>query len=585
LPKGDADLEILDRYFAGKVPTKKNEYTGLLQGYNVIMLCAESYSPYLISPELTPTLYKLSTNGFVFENFYCSFPNTTTAGEYAFCMGLMPDMYRSKVASSFDASSTNYLPYCMGNVFGKQALPAYAYHDYYGSFYNRNITHANMGYDFKAVSFGLDIPLSWPASDKDMIDASTQDFIASDDPFCVYYMTFSGHYEYDWSNAMSSKNRHRVQDLDYSEEVKAYLACNLELEDALTSLLAQLEAAGQADNTIIVLTADHYPYGLQEEQYNELAGKAVDTTFGKFQSSFICYVPGMEPVAVPDYCSTIDILPTLLNLLGVDYDSRLLTGRDVLAHEDNLAILSDHSYITDSFRYDAATATAIANDGGEVDAKTVAKYCDYVSEVFEVSTAILDTDYYSHVFGVSGGNREQAYMFEDVHNIYMSNGISFVCEKGYMTPDSDTVFGAERTSSVAEFIDCVYRIEGSPKVEVGSSVPADSEYPEAAAWAISNGLLTNEELSQTLNYKFTAILICRYMQLQGNLSAQQLGGNDALYSLFPALTQEEVDALLWCNSEEIINGNEGESIFAQAETVVVRKQVASYIMRICSFES
>jgi len=78
------------------------------------------------------------------------------------------------------------------------------------------------------------------------------------------------------------------------EPVKAYIACNLELEYALEYLMQRLEEAGVADKTCIVLTNDHYPYGLTEDEYNELAGQTLDTTFEKYRNSFICYVPGLS---------------------------------------------------------------------------------------------------------------------------------------------------------------------------------------------------------------------------------------------------------------------------------------------------
>ena len=132
-----------------------------------------------------------------------------------------------------------------------------------------------------------------------------------------------------------------VKDLPYSEPVKAYIACNLELENALTYLMQRLEQAGVADKTCIVLTNDHYPYGLTEDEYNELAGREMDLTFEKYRNSFICYVPGLsENIVVDEYCSTADILPTLLNLFGVDYDSRLLAGTDALSNGVHIAVLS-----------------------------------------------------------------------------------------------------------------------------------------------------------------------------------------------------------------------------------------------------
>lgn len=351
----DSDiLKATDEYLSNATPTRKNNYTGLLKDYNLITICAESFCPWFISEELTPTLYKLSHTGILFENYYGTFQSVTTNGEYTMCMGLYPDMSRTKTDSSFNVAGTNYLPFCLGNALKGMGYQAWAYHDYIGDFYNRNITHANMGYTFKAPDSGLDVKIDWPSSDLEMMEASVDDYINSGEPFHAYYMTFSGHYQYNWDNAMSAKNRDAVKDLPYSEPVKAYIACNLELEYALEYLMQRLEEAGVADKTCIVLTNDHYPYGLTEDEYNELAGRTLDTTFEKYRNSFICYVPGLsENIVVDEYCSTADILPTLLNLFGVDYDSRLLAGTDVLSSGLHVAVLSDKSFLTKAFRYDA----------------------------------------------------------------------------------------------------------------------------------------------------------------------------------------------------------------------------------------
>ena len=360
---GSDILKATDEYLANATPTRKNNYTGLLKDYNLITICAESFCPWFISEELTPTLYKLSHTGILFENYYGTFQSVTTNGEYTMCMGLYPDMSRTKTDSRFNVAGTNYLPFCLGNALKGMGYQTWAYHDYIGDFYNRNITHANMGYTFKAADSGLDVKIDWPSSDLEMMEASADDYINSGKPFHAYYMTFSGHYQYDWDNAMSAKNRDAVKDLPYSEPVKAYIACNLELEYALEYLMQRLEQAGVADKTCIVLTNDHYPYGLTEDEYNELAGQTLDTTFEKYRNSFICYVPGLsENIVVDEYCSTADILPTLLNLFGVDYDSRLLAGTDVLSSGLHVAVLSDKSFLTKAFRYDAGTETVIPAD-------------------------------------------------------------------------------------------------------------------------------------------------------------------------------------------------------------------------------
>lgn len=502
----DSDiLKATDEYLSNATPTRKNNYTGLLKDYNLITICAESFCPWFISEELTPTLYKLSHTGILFENYYGTFQSVTTNGEYTMCMGLYPDMSRTKTDSSFNVAGTNYLPFCLGNALKGMGYQAWGYHDYIGDFYNRNITHANMGYTFKTADSGLAMKIDWPSSDLEMMEASVDDYINSGEPFHAYYMTFSGHYQYNWDNAMSAKNRDAVKDLPYSEPVKAYIACNLELEYALEYLMQRLEQAGVADKTCIVLTNDHYPYGLTEDEYNELAGQTLDTTFEKYRNSFICYVPGLsENIVVDEYCSTADILPTLLNLFGVDYDSRLLAGTDVLSSGLHVAVLSDKSFLTKAFRYDAGTETVIpADENTTVSGKLAEAYRLYVDSRFQLSGNILNSDYYAHVFSKesSGGSLADTVVFTDIKSIFNQASVLYMYRKGYVDPETPDTFGGKTTARLGEFVDVLYRIAGRPETD-NTALPADYEneefnathpYYNAVCWAYQTRLLRQND--------------------------------------------------------------------------------------------
>ena len=528
----DSDiLKATDEYLSNATPTRKNNYTGLLKDYNLITICAESFCPWFISEELTPTLYQLSHTGIIFENYYGTFQSVTTNGEYTMCMGLYPDMSRTKTDSSFNVAGTNYLPFCLGNALKGMGYQAWGYHDYIGDFYNRNITHANMGYTFKAADSGLAMKIDWPSSDLEMMEASVDDYINSGEPFHAYYMTFSGHYQYNWDNAMSAKNRDAVKDLPYSEPVKAYIACNLELEYALEYLMQRLEEAGVADKTCIVLTNDHYPYGLTEDEYNELAGQTLDTTFEKYRNSFICYVPGLsENIVVDEYCSTADILPTLLNLFGVDYASRLLAGTDVLSSGLHVAVLSDKSFLTKTFRYDAGTETAIpADENTTVSDKLAEAYRLYVDSRFQLSGNILNSDYYAHVFAreSSGGSLADTVVFTDIKSIFNQASVLYMYRKGYVDPETPDTFGGKTTARLGEFVDVLYRIAGRPETD-NTALPADYEneefnaahpYYKAVCWAYQTRLLRqndpNAEYDDKVDYQTACVLIRRYAIMAG----------------------------------------------------------------------
>ena len=585
-----------DEYLAQVVPTRKNNYTGLLQDYNLITICAESFCPWFISEELTPTLYKLSHTGIIFENYYGTFQSVTTNGEYTMCMGLYPDMSRTKTDSSFNVAGTNYLPFCLGN-----ALKSMGYHDYIGDFYNRNITHANMGYTFKAADSGLAMKIDWPSSDLEMMEASVDDYINSGEPFHAYYMTFSGHYQYNWDNAMSAKNRDAVKDLPYSEPVKAYIACNLELEYALEYLMQRLEEAGVADKTCIVLTNDHYPYGLTEDEYNELAGQTLDTTFEKYRNSFICYVPGLsENIVVDEYCSTADILPTLLNLFGVDYDSRLLAGTDVLSSGLHVAVLSDKSFLTKTFRYDAGTETVIpADENTTVSDKLAKAYRLYVDSRFQLSGNILNSDYYAHVFAreSSGGSLADTVVFTDIKSIFNQASVLYMYRKGYVDPEAPDTFGGKAAARLGEFVDVLYRIAGRPETD-NTALPADYEneefnaahpYYNAVCWAYQTRLLRqndpNTEYDDKVDYQTACVLIRRYAIMAGVDTGVDQTQLRQLLRDAPDLGREAAKAMLWCDEKDITTRDSSlDELLASAGTRISRYQMTSFLFYLCTYE-
>lgn len=571
-------LQALDRYFASEEATEKNEYTGLLEGYNLITICAESFSSRLIDPERTPTLYYLSTNGLIFENYYGTYGSNTTNGEYTFCMGNYPDMSRSKAAASFFASQKNYLPFCLGNEFLEQGYQTWAYHNYSGEYYSRRDTHPNMGYTFQSAGDGLDIEINWPSSDLEMMEASMDDYLSSDQPFHAYYMTFSGHYQYDWNNPMSLKNKAMAENLPYSEAVQAYIACNNELEQAMTYLLGRLEEAGVADKTVIILTNDHYPYGLTIDQFSELAGEEIDETFEKYRNSFICYIPGMEPTTIDTYCSTVDILPTILNLFGLPYDSRLLAGRDILSPQAyDMAVLSDQSFVTENYGFDAATGEVVVfTEGYEVDETDLLQRQTIIQNQFQASLDVLNQDYYAHALPdgaevTEDDQNEEATMelpFTDIPEGKSLDPISFLWGNGYMDPISETKFGYDVTTTYVELLDTLYRMAGSPNmdntwVDMGSTRPITGKYLNCVKWAADLGILSRpvEGLSSytPLLRSDACLTILNY--------ARTLGYSDAvddeallaeMAAQHPEFTAEESRALHWCYNHLIIQGSGGK---------------------------
>ena len=393
-------IQAINDYCASLTGTNKNEYTGMLADYNLILLCAESFDTGALDPELTPTLYRLANEGIVFNNYYNTFPNTTTDGEYALCMGLYPDGTRGKTNSSFMASIRNNMAYALGNMFlSQKGIQSYGYHNYDGSYYSRNKTHPNMGYSMKFAKSGMTFTSAWPSSDLEMMEQSIDDYIGQDQ-FHAYYMTFSGHYRYDTStNLIARQNWADVENLAYSKQSRAYMSCHIELEKAMAYLMQRLEEEGVADKTAIVLAGDHFPYGLTDKQYSELVGYDIDK-FTKYKSTLIFWVGGMEEnIVVNEYCCNVDILPTILNLWGFEYDSRMLAGTDVFSEGPHVAVLKDYSFYTDKVWLNASSGEIrYLVDEGELPENYVEDMIKYIKKKASISVDILNNNYYKFIF-------------------------------------------------------------------------------------------------------------------------------------------------------------------------------------------
>ena len=419
----DSALRSMAQYFGSLTPSKKNEYTGLFQGKNLVLITAEAFSPWFISRELTPTLYKLTHEGFVCENYYQpGWGQSTTGGEYAVMTGLLPTWVGSSV--SFYASANDDMPFALGNQLRALGYRTGAYHDNIYNYYNRDKTHPNLGYDYQGVGSGLTVTEdgSWPYSDLEMVQNTIGDYIdgyvSDGTPFHVYYMTVSGHGSYGWGHAMAAKNRAKAQAAypNASTQVQAYVAANLELENALTYLLEQLEAAGIAEDTVICMSADHYPYLLAEPEtdyYNELRG-VVDSErdTDRYRNALVLWCGGMEnAVTVTEPCSAVDIVPTLSNLFDLEYDSRLLSGRDVLDKDYDagsasgsipLVILptsSGNSWATAAGVFEASTRTFNARPGVTVEEDYVSRVNNIVALQYNYAQQLIARDYYRVALG------------------------------------------------------------------------------------------------------------------------------------------------------------------------------------------
>ena len=294
-----------------------------------------------------------------------------------------------------------------------------AFHNSTYTYYDRHETHTKLGYSggYMGVGNGLEKLISpkWPASDLELMQETLPMYIDRQ-PFNAYYMTVSGHSVYDFgNNAMSRENKDAVdawceeRNLSYTEPVRAYIAANLELEKAVAYLVETLEEKGIADDTVICIAPDHFPYGLDSDAslgnmpyLSELYGYQVDTYEERDRSRAIIWcgtLEDSEPIIVDTPASSVDILPTLCNLFGVEWDSRLYVGRDVLSDALPLVFFGNYDWKTDLGHYSSTKNTFTPTDENAVIPE------DYVNQISSMvrnrmtfSKSVLSHDYYTHVY-------------------------------------------------------------------------------------------------------------------------------------------------------------------------------------------
>ena len=395
---GNQNIQTINEFMKNEVGSKKNEYTGMFKGKNLIFVVAESFSEIAVSEKYTPTLYKLVHDGFYFKNFYTSNNLSTIGGEFQALTGLYAD---NTILSSWRGGWA-YYPYGLGNVFKPLGYSTYAYHDNSAYYQDRNVYLKTQGFDnYKGCYNGLENLINceqWPQSDVEMMKATVNDYIDNEDPFLVYYMTVSGHFYYDFNgNAIAYKNRELVSDMDYPEEVRGYVATQMELDKALEYLLNELAKKNKLDDTVIVLLADHYPYNLPIDYINMLSSYKRDSLIEANSNNLIIYNSKMDSVQVDKVGMSIDVLPTVLNLFGIDYDSRLIMGKDILSTTEGIAIFKDKSWVTNMGTYYAATSRfepAVENisDG------YVNNINGIVNNKLAISRMIVDNNYYEYIF-------------------------------------------------------------------------------------------------------------------------------------------------------------------------------------------
>lgn len=389
----DKDVKKLTNYLKNTKPTEKNDYTGMFEGKNLIFITAESFNFNIIDKKLTPTLYKLKNEGISFTNFYTPiYYASTSDAEYTNQTGLLPE----EGTWSFLKSQNNYYPYSYANMLKDEGYKTYSYHNGEYDFYERHKVQNNFGYDvYKGCGNGLEKQINcnlWPQSDEEMFKKTFNDY-KKDEHFIAYYMTISGHLSHNFkTNDIAKKWKNKVNNLNYSENVKAYISGNIDLDKGLEALIKNLEKENILNDTVIVITQDHFPYGLNKKELKEI--QKLKNPYDLYKSGLIIYNPTIKAQKIEKLASNIDILPTILNMFNINYDSRLIIGKDIMSNIEPVIIFNDGSFLTEKGYYNGKTNTF---SNKKISNTYIKNKQTEVYNKINASNLILNKNYYKNI--------------------------------------------------------------------------------------------------------------------------------------------------------------------------------------------
>lgn len=376
---------LIEDFFAQRGTPAANEMTGKFRGKNVILVLMESIDDYMITPEDTPTISKMMDEGINFTQFYTPGYGGARTLNSEFCMNT--GIYLPTTGKYVFNYITNDYSQSIASQLGAQGYSSHVFHYNNEKFYSRGVFEPALGYNSYVSYENYTDDKDALYSDQLMFEIQEiEDLFFRDGQTFNTIITRSAHLSYKYNEVLSHyglKQYPQYRGLYGSEEEDcARLKARL-VDDMFTRLLVELAEHGQLENTVIIAMADHYTYGYKNtEELLTLSG--VDDPLLLEKTPCFIWSADCESITVDKTLNTADLLPTVINLMGIQSNMQYLGADAFDPNYQGYAIFPDGTWITKGIKSTASTLTEEEN----------AKMDALAAEFIHVSNLLLTSDYY-----------------------------------------------------------------------------------------------------------------------------------------------------------------------------------------------
>lgn len=390
----------LNNYFASQNITDFNDYTGMFEGKNVVVILMESVNEAIINEEYFPNFYNLYNNGWAWENTYSPRNSCATGNNEFSALTSLYSIYNSCTANVY--KNNTYFE-SIFNLFNNKGYTTTSMHDFNEWYYYRSTIHTNMGSGkfYGAKDLGIKTAGyygEWP-SDVEFFEKAFDIVLnnESDAPWMTWLTTVTSHQPYTTSSTYGDLYKDEFKKLGYSTAVSRYLSKLKVVDEAIGVMVEKLKNAGEWENTVIVMLADHYPYGLNRTSVSEM----IDHELSDYEierTPFVIYNAEMEAKKFSDYNSYINLVPTIANLMNLDYDPRLYMGDDLLSDDyESLVVFADGSWKNELAYYNASTSKIKYYTDYNYTAEEIQKINTQIDLKISMSSKAIKNNYFNYL--------------------------------------------------------------------------------------------------------------------------------------------------------------------------------------------